>query len=858
MCAIEPRDLARRCAAAAVLWAVWWVAALAAELFAPHTVAWTVTVACAFAQGSLLYLSVPGRCRCQSPSTRSAAFAFPGSSEQQGSDKFSLALPKPAGAGMPSSMSDLGASVINPLFSSRRGDTTCGTETGTPTLTPTMESSPTIGFPQIPGSTSAARKHMPVQYYEAGTPCCVVAVSFADAGIGCCHYDSADALSVLASGVRALTELVSKHGGRLHLLDPFDARMVFAFIASECGSDVQRSALAFCVALPAHHLGLPLRAAAAGPSPIRSDFTLLGCGALLEAAMLLRLGRVASRRLLVASRTQPHPGLKLMPTVRGSLWYMPSQGLPRQELHAPHHGAVTARELAAAVWTALELAQAPGSASARAWRHSVAAAEQHLDQCSGELLEPDAIDAVKSKVQEALKQPEAADAAERIDWSSHVDVAPHVTLGYERAVGEDAWFIVPDLRIFELGIDPGLSLCGVFDGHGGTEAALYARAQYPPEVARLLAQGFSPSAALYDALLGVDRRFAIRAAKQGIDSGCTASVVLTTPDTIYVCSLGDSRVVAARPKQPGRWGAESLSRDHQCTDPLERGAVEVAGGTVLCCRGAPRVDGQLCISRAMGDRGLRSSLRREPDVCVRSRSDLDFVVLASDGLWAVADNDEVVQLVGASRTAVDSGDYGSTIMSSSISSRPSARLARPGSPQFGAKRYPSGMSSVAHAHAHERRVSHTGDLGVRTGTALSVPFTDGSGAQGPTRFAPLPSPLPTLSHVTSGSPQGRMNQSVRSKACSELSYSAIPSGLAVEARDRMQQKGQHVDDVTVVVVFLATSQGPEVGATTASGSKLHMHERPVLDTPPLARHAARNQSPPNGSEAESVATQSPQ
>jgi len=50
----------------------------------------------------------------------------------------------------------------------------------------------------------------------------------------------------------------------------------------------------------------------------------------------------------------------------------------------------------------------------------------------------------------------------------------------------------------------------------------------------------------------------------------------------------------------------------------------------------PRVCGQLAVSRAFGDRNLKSLLRSEPDIKVE---DIDhtaeLLVLASDGLWKV-------------------------------------------------------------------------------------------------------------------------------------------------------------------------------------------------------------------------------
>lgn len=49
-----------------------------------------------------------------------------------------------------------------------------------------------------------------------------------------------------------------------------------------------------------------------------------------------------------------------------------------------------------------------------------------------------------------------------------------------------------------------------------------------------------------------------------------------------------------------------------------------------------RVNGQLAVSRAFGDKNLKTHLRSDPDVRNADvDSDTDVLVLASDGLWKV-------------------------------------------------------------------------------------------------------------------------------------------------------------------------------------------------------------------------------
>jgi serine/threonine protein phosphatase PrpC len=50
----------------------------------------------------------------------------------------------------------------------------------------------------------------------------------------------------------------------------------------------------------------------------------------------------------------------------------------------------------------------------------------------------------------------------------------------------------------------------------------------------------------------------------------------------------------------------------------------------------PRVNGQLAVARAFGDESLKAHLSSEPDFKhVPINSNVEFAILASDGLWKV-------------------------------------------------------------------------------------------------------------------------------------------------------------------------------------------------------------------------------
>lgn len=111
-------------------------------------------------------------------------------------------------------------------------------------------------------------------------------------------------------------------------------------------------------------------------------------------------------------------------------------------------------------------------------------------------------------------------------------------------------------------------------------------------------------------------------------------------------NIGDSRAVASFAGQ-----VDPLSIDHKPTCPDEMNRIVSAGGWVQF----NRVNGNLALSRAFGDFVFKRNDKLPateqivvayPDVQTRLLSDdLEFIVLACDGVWDVMTNVEVVEFV---------------------------------------------------------------------------------------------------------------------------------------------------------------------------------------------------------------------
>lgn len=95
--------------------------------------------------------------------------------------------------------------------------------------------------------------------------------------------------------------------------------------------------------------------------------------------------------------------------------------------------------------------------------------------------------------------------------------------------------------------------------------------------------------------------------------------------------------------------AVALSHDHKPMNDEEKQRIEAAGGTVSHAGGVPRVNGNLNLSRAIGDLKYKTNkdlpveaqiITAHPDVRVFELSSEDqFFLLACDGVWDVLSNE---------------------------------------------------------------------------------------------------------------------------------------------------------------------------------------------------------------------------
>eukprot|EP00450_Noctiluca_scintillans_P017533 CAMPEP_0194511570 /NCGR_PEP_ID=MMETSP0253-20130528/43283_1 /TAXON_ID=2966 /ORGANISM="Noctiluca scintillans" /LENGTH=312 /DNA_ID=CAMNT_0039354909 /DNA_START=247 /DNA_END=1185 /DNA_ORIENTATION=- len=214
-------------------------------------------------------------------------------------------------------------------------------------------------------------------------------------------------------------------------------------------------------------------------------------------------------------------------------------------------------------------------------------------------------------------------------------------------------------------IFPDSAIFAVLDGHGGAEVSYLASELLVSEVVQCgreqLASGCQAASlevALEEALPRLDVR--LRSGFCGLgrifksvhpfascgSTACVAAVDFAKRE-VLVANVGDSRSFLVR-----KGKAINLSEDHKPENAKERSRILAAGGRVVKVGPCHRVDGNLNLSRALGDFDLKSNselpaekqkVTAYPDFKKHSFQGgaEEFLVVACDGLFERMSNQDV-------------------------------------------------------------------------------------------------------------------------------------------------------------------------------------------------------------------------
>jgi len=228
---------------------------------------------------------------------------------------------------------------------------------------------------------------------------------------------------------------------------------------------------------------------------------------------------------------------------------------------------------------------------------------------------------------------------------------------------------------------------GIFDGHGGKEAALFAKehlmdnitkqqnfwSENDDLVLKSIREGFLKT---QQDMWGDLENWAKTGSGLPSTAGTTASIAFIRRGKIFVGHVGDSGIVLGEQdeERPDVWNCKPLTKDHKPECEVELARIEAAGGKVVNKSGVPRVVWNrprlghtgpvrrstpvdeipfLAVARALGDLWSYNSKRDifvvspDPDLHVYSIdiSKQRCLILGTDGAWNVLSPEMAVNSV---------------------------------------------------------------------------------------------------------------------------------------------------------------------------------------------------------------------
>lgn len=195
-----------------------------------------------------------------------------------------------------------------------------------------------------------------------------------------------------------------------------------------------------------------------------------------------------------------------------------------------------------------------------------------------------------------------------------------------------------DRCYFEENFYESYDLYVILDGHGGDFVAQYALQNIPIVLKKQLLETGNIPESLLETFIQIDEQLEIA---DSYMTGSTCLVVLKHVHHIWVANCGDSRGMMNKGDI-----FQQLSMDHKPSHPAEKNRIEKVDGNVLYVDGVARVNGELAVSRSLGDKRLRPSVIPIPDIKKYDLAyDNKFIVLATDGLWDIMTCAQVNTLV---------------------------------------------------------------------------------------------------------------------------------------------------------------------------------------------------------------------
>ncbi|XP_055699150.1 E3 ubiquitin-protein ligase lubel-like isoform X2 [Phlebotomus papatasi] len=203
-----------------------------------------------------------------------------------------------------------------------------------------------------------------------------------------------------------------------------------------------------------------------------------------------------------------------------------------------------------------------------------------------------------------------------------------------RRIMEDRHVVIDDFNgLFDVKVNESqrTGFYAIFDGHGGLDAAAYSVSHLHYHLSDSVYYPNSPAEAIKDAFVRTDKTFIQKNEYRTLKGGTTALCVLHRPEErcLYVGWVGDTQALLVKNRK-----VFQTVKPHKADDESEQRRIARQGGACIMFNGVWRVNGQLAITRAIGDVDYKPYVTSEPEIMsIPLDGDEDFLIMASDGLW---------------------------------------------------------------------------------------------------------------------------------------------------------------------------------------------------------------------------------
>ncbi|BFU21421.1 protein phosphatase domain containing protein [Entamoeba histolytica HM-1:IMSS-B] len=181
----------------------------------------------------------------------------------------------------------------------------------------------------------------------------------------------------------------------------------------------------------------------------------------------------------------------------------------------------------------------------------------------------------------------------------------------------------------------GTDIIGVFDGHNGKDAAYLCTEQY--------IKTFKENEGTFEAKLIKTHKQLHDKSCETSKSGTTSTVAFIDKDTIRIAYCGDSPAYIYKNNK-----IKKITKEHKATNSAEVERIEMNGGVVFGMFGVKRVNGQIMVTRSIGDPSLHPPLTTEPDFIKLEKKGIELLFLMSDGITDGVTEKELEDIISKS------------------------------------------------------------------------------------------------------------------------------------------------------------------------------------------------------------------